>query len=178
MALDGILSFADGQVRLGDALLPGILKSLTIDCSVDFDEGKKDGLSGKKKTPKGWEDANISVELWLLTDDDSTCYDKLAELNGHFRGFDNGANPKVLTLVNSHVKARGIRQVVFAGLQSAETEETDEIFAQLTFREHNPPVVVAEKRAVASDQAKGASAAAPATKPASGAEKAILVDVG
>ncbi len=54
MALDGILSFADGQVRLGDALLPGILKSLTIDCSVAFDDGKKDGLSGRKKTPKGW----------------------------------------------------------------------------------------------------------------------------
>jgi len=157
MMRDGILSFEHGDVRLGNDPVPGILRSQSITGLVRFDEAQQDGLSGKNKTPLGWEDANINLELELMSDDKSDCYQKLTELNAVFQGRDNGGNPKVYEVVNAHARARGIDQVVFAGLDSSETDEDDVITASLNFVEHNPPVTIPEKRIAMSDQAEGAA---------------------
>lgn len=143
--MDGMLTFSHGEVRLGAQLVPGILKSLNVRGAVVFDEAERDGLSGKTKTPKGWDDSMIMLTVELLTDD-TTCYDKLASLDALFRGHDNGANPRVLDVANSHVTARGVGRVVFAGLDSAETDRDDVIMATLRFTEHRPPIIRAEKR--------------------------------
>ena len=140
-----LLTFEDGEIRIGGTLAPGIFASLSINGQVRFDEQKIDGQSGKAKTPSGFEDAEIVMGVVLLTDGDSTCYDKLQELNGLFRAVDGKANPKVLDVVNRHVQARGIRQVVFSRLESSESEDSDEITATLGFVEHNPPIVKVEK---------------------------------
>ena len=143
--MDGMLTFSHGEVRLGSKLVPGILKSLNVRGAVVFDEAERDGLSGKTKTPKGWDDSAITLTVELLTDD-TTCYDKLASLDALFRGHDNGANPRVLDVANAHVSARGVEGVVFAGLDSAETDQDDVILATLRFTEHRPPIIRAEKR--------------------------------
>ncbi|OIQ51035.1 hypothetical protein BerOc1_02980 [Pseudodesulfovibrio hydrargyri] len=143
--MDGMLTFSHGEVRLGSKLVPGILKSLSVRGSVVFAEAERDGLSGKTKTPKGWDDSAISLTVELLTDETS-CYDKLAALDALFRGHDNGANPRVLDVANAHVTARGIERVVFAGLDSSETDQDDVIQASLKFTEHRPPIIKAEKR--------------------------------
>lgn len=177
-----LLTFEDGEVRLGGALAPGILVNLRVDGKVRFDEQEVDGQSGKTKTPKGFEDSDICLGVLLLTDADSTCYDKLGALNAMFRAVDGKANPKVLDVANRHVLARGIRQVVFSRLESAEDNESDEIQATLGFVEHNPPIIKTEKAqaktptpkelaAQAKDAASGGNAAGGQPE-----EDAIIVD--
>tara|TARA_B100000683_G_scaffold264145_1_gene293320 strand:- start:1287 stop:1784 length:498 start_codon:yes stop_codon:yes gene_type:complete len=144
--MDGMLTFAHGEVRLGSKLVPGILKSMRVRGSVAFDETERDGMSGKAKTPKGWDDCAITLTVDLLTDSSGTCYDKLAQLDALFRGYDNGVNPRVLDVVNAHVAARGIERVVFAGLESSESDQDDVMVATLRFTEHRPVILRAEKR--------------------------------
>ena len=149
-----LITFEDGVVTLGGVEVPGILKSLSVDGKVRFDEQKVDGSSGKKKTPQGFEDSDIMVSLYLVTDDDSNCYDKLETLSGMFRKVDDKANPQIYTVANRHLLARGIRQVCFSKLQTAENDATDEILATLGFAEHNPPIVKTEKAQAKSPTSK------------------------
>lgn len=132
-----LLTFEDGIVRIDGEELPGILSDLRVSGQVRFDEQSVDKASGKKKTPQGWEDADISLSLYLLTDEAGTCYDKLAVLEGFFKKTDGKANPSIFTVANSHLLARGIRRVVFSRLDSAENTRTDEIRASLSFMEHD-----------------------------------------
>lgn len=140
-----LITFEDGVVTLAGEEVPSILHSLSVDDKVRFDEQKVDGSSGKKKTPQGFEDSEIMVSLYLVTDDDSSCYDKLETLSGMFRKVDDTANPRIYTVANRHLLARGVRQVCFSKLQTAENDRTDEITATLGFVEHNPPIVKTEK---------------------------------
>lgn len=164
--LDGYLDFEHGQIVLGGVLLPGVLRSQSIGAQVRFDEAEQDGVSGKKKTPLGWTDAGVSLTLDLLSDDAKDCYAKLKSLNSIFKGHDNGGNPKVYTVTNPHMLARGIDQVVFSSLESSESDQDDTIQVTLKFQEHNPPIIAVEKRANASDQAQGAAPAIQAKEPA------------
>ena len=151
--VDGYLSFDDGKVSLGGPELDGLLQQQSIRGFVRFDEAEQDGLSGKVKVPMGWEDADITLTLLLETDSETDCYDRLDELDGLFKGQDNGGNPKILTVLNRHCQARHINKVVFAGLDSRETNKDDAIVVTLSFVEHRPAVVTAEERAVASGKA-------------------------
>lgn len=135
-----MLSFADGVIRLGGEEIPGILTELRIDGKVRFDEQKVDGSSGSKKTPQGWEDSDIMVGLILLTDE-TTCYEKLERLSALFLQHDDKANPQIFDVLSSQLQARGVQQVVFSRLESAENDQTDEIRVSLGFVEHNPPIV-------------------------------------
>ncbi|MCH5277468.1 MAG: hypothetical protein J1E80_06485 [Desulfovibrionaceae bacterium] len=140
-----IITFEDGVVTLDGEELPGILRSLRVGRKVRFDEQKVDGCSGTRKTPQGFEDCDIMVSLYLLTDEESSCYDKLEQLAGMFQKVDDKANPQIYSVANRHLLARGVREVVFSQLSSSESDRTDEITATLGFMEHNPPIVKTEK---------------------------------
>lgn len=140
-----LIVFEDGLIKLGDTELPGILTELRVDGKVRSDEQKKDGASGKKKTPKGFDDADVMASMLLLTDSESQCYEKLEQVSGLFRKIDKKANPQVYTVTNRHLLARGVRQVVFSKLQSAESNGDDEIRVTLGFVEHNPLTTKIEK---------------------------------
>lgn len=140
-----LLTFEHGEIRLDNDLVPGILQDLRVSGTVRFDEQKVDGASGKKKTPQGWEDCDITFSLVLTNDDSISCYDKLEEVNRLFNMPDDKANPKVLAVTNRHLLARGIRQVVFSRFMSAESDGSDEIMVTLGFVEHNPPIVRTEQ---------------------------------
>lgn len=165
-----LLTFEDGLIQLGGTELPGFLEELRVDGKVKFDEQNVDGASGKKKTPQGWEDADITATLYLTTDQHGTCYDKLDVLAAMFCKPDSKANPQVLTITNRHLLARGVRQVVFSRLESAENMQTDEIRASLAFVEHRPPIIKTEQAQAKSptpkelaQQAKEKAANAPAS---------------
>ncbi|MBU1002795.1 MAG: hypothetical protein KKE73_09755 [Proteobacteria bacterium] len=158
MARDGLLTFEDGVIRLGGDEIPGVLHSLSVGCEVRFDEAEQDAMSGKTRTPLGWGDAAVTVILDLLTDATS-CYAKLAVLNGLFKGYDNGSNPKVYDVVNPHLVARGVRQVVFSGLTSQESDSDDVIQANLKFDEHRPAIVQVERREASKGSAPAIDAA-------------------
>lgn len=165
-----LLTFEDGEVRLAGELVPGLFSTLRVSGKVRFDEQQVDGSSGKKKTPKGFEDCDITIGLFLETDGESTCYDKLDTLNAMFRSVDTKANPKVLDVANRHLLARGIRQVVFSRLESAEDTYTDEIRATLSFVEHNPPIIRTEKA-----QAKTPTPAELAEQAAAQPEEDVII---
>lgn len=171
---DGVLIFDDGRVMLGGEELPGLLLRLSVKGEVRFDESKNDGSSGKKRTPLGWKDADVALEMELLTDEDSDCYDKLAALDRVFKGRGTHAAPKVLEVSNRHLRARGVSRVVFSGLDSRETNADDMILVSLQFMEHLPPVVKAEARAI-----KGATPANGSPGPGGPAAnpKTIAVDL-
>ncbi len=134
--------------------MPGRLKSQSVRGAVRFDEARQDGLSGKAKKAMGWEDADISLAMELLTDDDSDCYEKLARINAVFKAYDAGANPLVYTVTNRHLRARGVDQVAFSGLESSESDADDVIMCTLTFVEHIPAIAQPEQQA----SAQGAAA--------------------
>ena len=140
-----LLTFEDGIVRLDGEEIPGILADVRVSCAVRFDKQSVDKASGKKKTPQGWEDSDVTLSLYLTTDDSGTCYDKLDSLNALFKKTDAKANPTIFAVANRHLLARGIRQVVFSKLDSAESMKSDDIRATLAFTEHNPPIVKQEK---------------------------------
>lgn len=174
-----IITFEDGSVRLNGEEVPGLLRSLSVEGRVCFDEQKVDGSSGSRKTPQGFEDSDIMVSLFLTTDEDSDCYEKLETLSGLFRTVDDKANPQIYTVANRHLLARGVRQVVFSRLSTAENDQLDEITATLGFVEHNPPVVKTEKaqaktptsRELAEQAAEKAAQAAPE-------EDALIISAG
>jgi hypothetical protein len=163
------ITFEDGIVRLDGESLPGLLTSLTIDGKVRYDEQKVDGLSGNRKTPKGFDDQVAVLVLTLCTDDESDCYEKLEQLAPFFRKTDDQADPQIYALVNRHAGARGIRQVIFDNLKSTETNKEDTITATLGFTEHRPPIVrkeVAEaKTPTPGEMAEGAGGADGAREP-------------
>ena len=156
---DGYLTLEDGHVSLGGTLVPGVLVSMEVNGSVMFDEAGIDNLSGKKKTPMGWRDSFLSIQMSLLSDENTTCYEKLAVISGIFKWIDNKRNPKIYDIKNRHAAARDVYQVVFNDLWSAETNEDDVIMAGLGFEEHDPPTIPAEIQASAA-QAKAAKAPA------------------
>lgn len=171
-----LVTFEDGVVTLGDTDIPGILKELRVDGKVRFDKQKVDGASGKKKTPQGFEDQDIMLSMILMTDETGTCYDKLEVVSGLYQKIDDKANPQIYTVTNRHLLARGVRQVVFSKLQSAESDADDEMTISMGFVEHNPPVVKVEKAAAKSPTPKELAEAA-AQKAAEPAPDSLIVDV-
>lgn len=141
----GLLTFEDGIISLDGEVLDGLFQNIGVKTAVRFDEAKVDGSSGTKRTPQGFEDSEITIRLLLVTTEESTCYDKLERINAIFKGLDKNANPKIYSISNSHLLARGVREVVFASLDSTENNTTDEISLTLRFIEHNPPVIKAEE---------------------------------
>ncbi len=176
-----MVTFEDGIITLGGKELPGIMTDIRVSGSVRFDEQKLDGQSGKNKTPQGYEDCEISASLDLLTDSESTCYEKLEELNAIFRNIDDKANPVVCTAASRHLQARGIRQIVFSRLDSVESDADDYVRVSVSFVEHNPPIVRTEKdqakSPTASELKEQAQAAASGAAPTAEAEEVITVDV-
>lgn len=177
-AYDGYLTFVDGMLVFNHTAVPGVFIGSNIICDVKFDEAQSDQLSGKKKTPMGWEDAEIDFEYKLLSGKGGDCYQKLEKLNKMFKGYGDNAQPQILTLYNRHIYARGIEQVVFKSLSSRETDRDDVIIATLHFVEHTPPIVQAEERVVKSDKANTAPGSAPAVNPAKAENYTLPVEIG
>lgn len=164
---DGVLTFADGLVHIGKQTLPGVLVSQSISCAVRYDQSRPDSMSGKNKLALGWEDATITLTLDLLTDPESDCYQKLAEINRIFKGAARKkATPTIYTVTGRHLRARGISRVVFDSLDSVEDDQDDVIQATISFVEHLPPVVKREKKANAVKAGAAKANTAPATAPA------------
>lgn len=166
-----LLTWEDGVVKIDGQELPGLLIDLSVDCRVRFDEQDVDAQSGKKRTPMGWEDAEVGLALCLTTEAvGQDCYEKLTVINGIFRSHDAQANPKIFNVDNRHLLARGVGELIFSGLSSMETDEDDTIIASLAFVENNPPVVKTE-----TSVAKSAFKKATDRKQQSEAQKNVVV---
>jgi len=145
------LLFDDGTISLDREEIPAILTRMQIRNSVVFDRASVGSLSGENKTPMGFSDADVTVSMVLLTDEQATCYERLRQLNRVFTSVDDLANPRIYTIFNSHCDARNIHRVVFSGLESSETDQEDTIDVSLSFVEKQPRVVQKEISILAGD---------------------------
>jgi hypothetical protein len=148
------LSVEHGAVTLGDVTVAGVLQRLTVGGRVRYDEAEQDGLSGKTRTPMGWEDADITATLLLTTGESGTCYHKARQLARLFKGHDQDGDPQVYRVANAHLAAHDVDEVVFEGLTTEENVLTDAITATLRFREYTPAIMAAETRSTFSDAVK------------------------
>jgi len=160
---DGYLSWDDGEVRLGGELLPGVFVEQNVRGAVRFDDAQLDAQSGKAKVPLGYQDAVVTLTLDLLCDEAGDCYQKLEQISRVFKA-DRNANPKVYAVQNRHLAARGVRNVIFAALDSFEDDREDVIMAVLSFTEHQPAVIRREKQATATRAAQTKAGTAPPVK--------------
>jgi hypothetical protein len=142
-----VITAEAGEIKLNDALLPGIFQSMEITGSLRIDEKKVPGSSGKRKQPLGYEDASVTLYLKLLTDEASTCYEKAGALTSLFHNVDNAAKPYVYRIVNRHLSKWNIREVLFKELRTSEDNRRDSIAATLEFAEYKPALVAAEAKA-------------------------------
>ena len=171
------LRFEDGNVELGGKLLPGILVSQQIGCAVKIDTAQVEGQAQKTQTPLEWDNAGIALCLDLLTDDDSDCYDKLADLNRIFKGKDNGHFAQIYAVTSRHARARGLDKMIFSGLASDETDQDDVIRVSLTFVEYLPPQAARKAAGIAVAGASGSPTAPPlAAASSTPAAAAVLED--
>lgn len=142
-----IITGSAGDVMLNDTLIPGVYQSLEIIGKLQIDEKDVPGSSGKRKQPMGYEDAEITLTLRLLTDDATDCYEKVATLARLFQNVDNTAKPYVYRIVNRLLAAWKIKEVLFAGLRTEDDNKSNSIKAYLDFVEYRPAIVAAEAKA-------------------------------
>jgi hypothetical protein len=157
-----VITAEAGEIKLNDTLLPGVFQRMEIGGSLRIDEKKVPGSSGKRKQPLGYEDAEVRLALILLTDENSTCYEKAGVLTGLFHNLDNKAKPYVYRIVNRHLSKWDIREVLFKELRTSEDNRRDTIAATLEFAEYKPALVAAEAKAArppAKSEVKGTDAA-------------------
>ncbi|MDT3693144.1 MAG: hypothetical protein ROM03_01935 [Mucispirillum sp.] len=139
-----LLTISDDKILLNGNNIPGLLSTVSVNTSIRFDDQDIDGKSSKKKVPLGWSDADITIQLELITDDEgSSCYEKLAELDSIFRSKDKN-KVKVFDIDNRHLNARNVRRVVFSNLESSENNMEDIIYASLSFIEYEPAITKTE----------------------------------
>lgn len=180
------ISFEHGEVFLDNVRVPGILVDLQVSGGMRLDSGNQDNMSGTVKIFMGWDDADISITMDLLCGMEekqgkmveSTCYDKLAEINKLFKKADKNACPIIYSLTNSHTAALKIHNILFSSLSSYETDQDDVIQVRLGFTEYLPAVIKREEQANASKKTTGQSGT-PSVKPPKAtpaASPAILKD--
>lgn len=134
-----------GEIKLGDVLLPGIIQQIEVDGNVRIDNQEVPGQSGATKQPQGFDDYNITIRIALVTDDETTCYDKVAQLDQSFKKVDAQAKPFIYRVVNKHLAARGISQLIYQGLRTTDGNSSDQIAAEISMLEYKPVIVKTEQ---------------------------------
>jgi hypothetical protein len=138
-----------GQVKLNDQVVPGVIKKVSVDNSIIFEEKDKVGGSGKYKVIQGWDDADATIDIELLEDEDpntgkvlKTCYDYLSEINEMFIKQENGL-PVIYKITHPHAQARKLKRLVFYGFPSEESDGC--ITCSLKFKEYESFVSKVQK---------------------------------
>lgn len=139
----------DGQVKVGDIVLPGIYQDLEIRKAVALDEQSVPGRSGSSKQPLGFEDGEVTLLLLLVDDDDGDRANKLRAIVDVFQAQDSQARPLVYSVASPMLEAWRISQVVFRELRSHESSEWDGLEAECVFVEHRPVTQKKERAAQA-----------------------------
>lgn len=153
------MTIDDGRVALGTTEVPGILESIEVRGQLLLQRLRSSGRSGSAKVPRGWDDADVMVRMTLATGELS-CWDLLRAVSALFTASDKQGKPLIYTLVNRHVNARNIDQVLFTELSSSDTNRDDTVSVTLSFIEWRPKVVKRERTASAQAKADSAGLAA------------------
>jgi hypothetical protein len=141
-----ILDADIGLVKLGDTILPGEYQKMSVRRALRMPESTSSGRSGATKQPKGWEDAEISLELVLCSDDESTVRDKMDIISGLMLAADDQGRPRLYTITHWLLAAWKVRQVAFVDVESGDDNQSDTAGVTLKFVESAPPTRKVEAR--------------------------------
>jgi hypothetical protein len=141
-----LVSAEDGKLKIDGILIPGIFEGCDISGDLRIDEQDIPGSSAKSKQPMGFQDAQITFRLRLVTDDQYTCYDRLNLITRIFRSVNKSARPYVRRIVNKNCASWGISEVLFKQLSSSDNNTSkDTLSISITFVEWQPTVVKKEQ---------------------------------
>ncbi|MGN0710491.1 MAG: hypothetical protein ACI4LO_01930 [Anaerovoracaceae bacterium] len=146
----------DTQIKVGNIVLPGLLKSLEVSTEAQIDEQEIEGSNKKKKQATGYGDGKITIELILEEGVYETAEYKLQKLQNLFREAGQ-EKPKVYNIISGHLASRNISKVIFKSLSSKEDNAKSAIMATLEFLEYEVMTVTAVKTATVNGTASVSS---------------------
>jgi len=137
----------NGLLYLGETLIPGIIKSLSVNGEMVIDKAKAEGASGQQKTFSGFDDSGISLSLLLTEEEDGGYqrYTNLGEINRAFKALENGV-PLIYTFNGPLFSAMNIRHGLFKGLSIDDSGDSDALTVSLKFEEHDPLVSIIQEQ--------------------------------
>lgn len=140
-----------GQVKVGNVILPGTFESLEIQAAVKMDEVEIKGKKEKVTQAVGYDNARVRLNLILLpAEDGGDCTAQVQTIQAVFRRSPDQEKPGVYRIVNKHVQARGINEVIFSDYRTFEDNRSDKCLVICEFVEHVPiKVTVAPKKSAA-----------------------------
>lgn len=151
---------SDGTPDIADVLfqLQVPHESMTVRQAVIFDERRVPGRSGKVKQPVGYEDAEISVTLQLVDEEDAngsvvtSALEQYGALQQTFRDRSDPVGsttarsvPTIYSISSRMTDACGITTVVFQDIDGRESPGSTDIEVTLTFKEFDPKTLIAER---------------------------------
>ncbi|HOV12937.1 MAG TPA: hypothetical protein PK771_01530 [Spirochaetota bacterium] len=135
-------------IKLDNNVLPGIVKNISVNQDLMYDEEEIPGKSGRQIQIKGYGNASISINIYifnqykpvdLLTVADlnanyiksnaeesknvklsSSKYEQLKELEQAFKKIDDKGLPVIYKITNKHINTRGVKKCLFSKLDSSE----------------------------------------------------------
>lgn len=156
-----------GQVKVGDTLLPGIFESLEITGRVKTDQVEIRGKETKVTQAVGYDTASVRLTVNLLpAGEGGECSSQVRAIQYAFRESKDQEKPGVYRLINRHVQARGIDEVIFSGLKTFEDNRSDKVLVICEFTEHVPIKVEVREQSAAAAAAPSAATAPAAAEPA------------
>lgn len=147
----------DQRIKVGDYILPGVVKSIEVTETAKIDEQEVEGSATKPKQATGYQDATVKVELIL---DDTVTMDKyqqLAQIRAVFRA-PGQAVPQPVPIVCEDTAAHGVSTVLFKGLSHKAENKSGQLPVTLDFVEY-----VAQTIKTTKSSSKDAAASAAAT---------------
>lgn len=137
-----------GEIKLGDQLIQGIYQGMSISGEVMIKEEETPARSGKLKQALGWEDIQVTLNILLKNDEESTPHEKLKRIVALFRKTDKAAKPEVYKIVSRMTDAWGLDKVIIRDIKSDDASNSDTLKVTLNFEEWESPLVKIEARAV------------------------------
>lgn len=125
-----------GIVKIDGQELPGVLEHLSVRHEIIIDEIRIQDRDGHLKQPAGYDEGDVTLSLQLQDDEDP--YSLIAPIQALFREPESQGKPKIHTVTNVHVNARGIHEVLFKSLETSETNRDDIIIASIALEEYVP----------------------------------------
>lgn len=139
-----MIHFEDERIKLGDTVLPGVVKSIEVTESAKVDEQEVEGSAVKPKQATGYEDAKVVIEL--IIDDTPTQgkYERYAALRRAFRQSGQSV-PQPMTIICEDTAAHGIDKVIFKQLSHRGESKKGQLTATVELLEYIPQTITAKK---------------------------------
>lgn len=139
-----MIHFEDERIKLGDTVLPGIVKSIEVTESARVDEQEVEGSAVKPKQATGYEDAKVIIELIIDDTQTQSKFERYASLRRLFRQSGQSV-PQPMAIVCEDTAAHGIHKVIFKQLTHRGENKKGQLTATLELWEYIPQTITVRK---------------------------------